>query len=242
MVEIIYREQSEVAELAGRSVAEVREQYRTEFGIPDRAQAKLNGKLLKRKLEADMRLGDDDELSFAQKGRRGLFVIGATLLAMAITGGIFAYGATTTTLGLVVQDYGDFAAVAAAGTPLTFNAWGSYKGNIPAGDLFTVTPEANLTNADFSILVTIANAQQLVECYRILVMEVEVTDNTAATIAGPEYLSLGRGEIDFDVDWDADTPYTVEVTAGYYVTHKGGWTSGREDPLIMCQVLQRNAQ
>ena len=242
MVEIIYREQSEVAELAGRSVAEVREQYRTEFGIPDRAQAKLNGKLLKRKLEADMRLGDDDELSFAQKGRRGLFVIGATLLAMAITGGIFAYGATTTTLGLVVQDYGDFAAVAAAGTPLTFNAWGSYKGNIPAGDLFTVTPEANLTNADFSILVTIANAQQLVECYRILVMEVEVTDNTAATIAGPEYLSLGRGEIDFDVDWDADTPYTVEVTAGYYITHKGGWTTSREDPLIMCQVLQRNAQ
>jgi hypothetical protein len=241
MVEIIYREQSEVAELAGKSVAEVREQYKTEFGIPDRAQAKLNGKTLKRKLEADMRLCDDDELSFAQKGRRGLFVIGATLLAMAITGGIFAYGATTTTIGLAVTDYGDFAAVTAAGTPLTFSAWGSYKGRIPAGDLFTVTPEANLTNADFSILVTIANAQDLVECYRILVMEGEVTDNLANTIAGPEYLSLGRGEIDFDVDWDADTPYTVEVTAGYYITHKGGWTTGREDPTLMCQVLQRNA-
>jgi hypothetical protein len=243
MVEIIYREQSEVAELAGRSVAEVREQYKTEFGIPDGAQARLNGKALKRKMEADMTLCDDDELSFARKSRRGMFLIGATLLALAITGGVFAYGATTATVSVTLDDYGDFAAVT-AGTITGWDVWGSHKGSVGTETLFTVTPEATGGwNGDMSVILTIANAQDLVECYRILVLEIKVFDSagTPQQLGTTEYLTLARGEVDIDITYDADTPYTVEITGGYYITHKGGWTSGQEDPLIMCQVLQRSA-
>ncbi len=242
MVEIIYREQSEVAELAGKSVAEVREQYKTEFSIPDGAQARLNGKQLKRKLEADMRLCNDDELSFANKSRRGMFLIGATLLALAITGGVFAYGATTATVTLGLTDKPDYAAVVAGAGP-TWNVFGSYKGKVTAGSLFTITPDAAWTG-DMSTVITIANAQNLVEAYRVLVLEIEVWDDgTAAKAAGSttEYLTLGTGEISIDFDQTTGPTYTVKIISGYYITHKGGWSSGQEDPLIMCQVLQRSA-
>ena len=91
MVEIRYGEHYEVADLAGQLLAEAREQYKEEFGIPDKAQAKLNGKPVKKKLEAVTELGDGDEFSFAEKGRRGLILVGTFLLAIAITGSLFAY-------------------------------------------------------------------------------------------------------------------------------------------------------
>ena len=240
MVEIRYGERYEMADLAGRSVADAREQYKQEFGIPDKAQARLNSKGIGQKHEPKTALGDNDSLTFAEKSRKGLFFIGAILLAMAITGGIFAYGATTATVGLLLTDPGDFADVTGLAGP-TWNVWGSHKGSVGTGTLFTVTPDDEWTG-DIAVLVTIANAQDLVEAYRILVLEIEVQDATGPdTIAGPEYLTLGRGEIDMDVDYAADKPYTVELTGGYYITHRGNWTDGKEDPLIMCQVLQRSA-
>ena len=51
MVKVIYREHGQQADLAGKSVAEVRELYKSEFSIPNRAKASLNGKQLKGKLE-----------------------------------------------------------------------------------------------------------------------------------------------------------------------------------------------
>ena len=122
MVEIRYGERYEMADLAGRSIADAREQYKQEFGIPDKAQASLNSKGIGKKHEPMTALGDNDSLTFAEKSRKGLFFIGAILLALAITGGIFAYGATTATvtLGLIAKT--DFAEVVAA-SPTVWNVW-----------------------------------------------------------------------------------------------------------------------
>ena len=240
MVEIRYGERYEMADLAGKSVAQAREQYKQEFGIPDKAQARLNDKGIGKKHEPKTALGDNDSLTFAPKSRKGLFFIGAILLALAITGGIFAYGATTATVDLTVTGKPDFAVVT-TGAGASWNAFGSHKGSVGTGTLFTITPDADWTG-DIAVLVTIANAQELVEAYRILVLEIEVQDATGPdTIAGPEYLTLGRGEIDMDVDYAADKPYTVELTGGYYITHRGGFTSDEASPTLMCQVLQRSA-
>lgn len=69
MIQICYGEHCDLADLAGRSVAEAREQYKSEFDIPDRAQAILNDKLLKKKLEDWIMLEDGDDLSFEEKKR-----------------------------------------------------------------------------------------------------------------------------------------------------------------------------
>lgn len=239
MVEIRYGENYEMADLAGRSVAQAREQYKQEFGIPDKAQARLNGKGIRQKHEPVTALGHNDSLTFAQKSRKGLFFIGAILLALAITGGVFAYGATTATMDILLDIQPDFAEIT-GGSVTAWDVFGTHKGSVGTGTLFTVDLDTNWTG-NIAVLVTIANAQDLVEAYRILVLEVEVQDSLGANIGGPEYLTLGRGEIDMDVDYTANEPYTVELIGGYYITHRGGWTDGQEDPTLMCQVLQRSA-
>lgn len=241
MTEIRYGEHYEVADLAGRSVAQAREQYKQEFGIPDKAQARLNGKGIRQKHEPKTALGHNDSLTFAQKSRKGLFFIGAILLALTITGGIFAYGATTTTVTLGLTRADDFATVVAASPP-TWAVWGSYKGKVTAGDLFTITPETSWTG-DMAVILTIANTHDLVEAYKMLVLEIKIYDSTSPTpvqVGTTEYLTMGKGDIEIDFSQTVD-PYKVRLTSGYYITHKGGWTDGKEDPLIMAQVLQREA-
>jgi len=242
MVEIRYGEHYEMADLAGRSIADAREQYKQEFGIPDKAQARLNSKGIGQKHEPKTALGDNDSLTFAEKSRKGLFFIGAILLALAITGGIFAYGATTATVDLLLDAQNDFAGVTAASPP-TWDVWGSYKGSVTAGDLFTVTPDAGWTG-DMSVVLTLTNAHELVAAYRILVLEIEIWDSTATAlkVGTTEYLTMGNGEISIEFDQAGFTaPYDVRLTGGFYITHRGGWTSDYEDPSIFCQVLQRSA-
>ncbi len=244
MVEIRYGEHYEIADLAGRSVADARAQYKPEFGIPDKAQAKLNGKGIGKKHEPKTALGDNDSLTFAEKSRKGLFFIGAILLAAAITGGIFAYGATTATITLGLTADSDFAEVVPESPGPSWNVWGSYKGSVDTGTLFTITPDGDWTG-DMSTILTIANAQDLVAAYRILVFEIEVWDalDNPADGSTTEYLTLGKGDIDIEFTQGTAGPYTVELTGGFYITHRGSpsWTANAEDPSIYCQVLQRSA-
>jgi len=248
MVEIRYGEHYQEIDLAGKTVAEVREQYKEEFGIPDKAQVSLGGKGIKQKHEADTWLNAGDKITFAQKSRKVLFFIGTLLLALSITGGVFAYGATTVTVGLILTDPGDFADVAQAAVRPTWNAWGSYKGKVVAGDLFVITPDAAWTG-DMSVIVTLTNAHDLVEAYKMLVFEIEVWDDVANAQAAcgvgtstTEYLTLGKGDIEIDFSQGAPAgTYTVKIISGFYITHKGGWTQHKEDPNILCQVLQRSA-
>ena len=241
MVEIRYGEHYEMADLAGRSIADAREQYKPEFGIPDKAQASLNGKGIGKKHELVTALGDNDSLTFAPKSRKGLFFIGVVLLAAAITGGIFAYGATTTTVGLSLIGTSDYAAVVAEVSPPTWTVWGKFKGKVTAGDLFEITPEANYTG-DMVALITLTNTYDLVETYRVLVLEIEIWDTAGppTQVGTTEYLTMDKGVIEIEIDQSGKTaPYDVRLVNGFYITHRSPWTAGKEDPTILCDVIQK---
>ena len=133
--------------------------------------------------------------------------------------------------------------MAAASSTPTWSVWGSYKGRVTPGNLFVITPQGGWTG-DMSVILTIANAQDLVEAYKMLVLEIEVWDvgkDAEATASTTEYLTLGKGDIEIDFEQTTGPTYTVKIISGYYITHKEGWGTDKEDPLIMCQVLQREA-
>ena len=243
MIEIRHGEDYEMADLAGKSVAEVREQYKQQLGIPDKAQASLGGKGIRRKHESETWLGDDDRLTFAQKSRKGLFFGVAVLLALVVSSSVFAYTATTISAGLTLTGgQSDYAAVTVAGTLATWDVFGSYKGAVTAGDLFLITPHADFTG-DMVCILTLTNAHELVDAYRMLVLEIEIydTDTTPEKVGTTEYLTLSKGEcsIEFSQIIEVGNTYTVEITDGFYITHRGGWTATNENPSILCDVLQK---
>jgi hypothetical protein len=240
MVEIRYGGDYEVADLAGKTVAEVREQYKQQFGISDRAQVKIGGKAIKRKHESETWLGDNDEITFARKSRKGLFFIGCALLAMAVTGGVFAYGATTDTVTLGLSDAGaDFATVTPEASPPTWSVFGNYKGTVTAGDLFEIDVPTGFTG-DMVAVFTLANAHDLVETYRILVLEIEIYDQTPTQVGTTEYLTLSKGECSIEIDQTSMTePYDVKLSGGFYISHRTGWGSNKEDPTILLDVIQK---
>jgi hypothetical protein len=77
VIEIKFKDQYEVTDLAGRSISEAREQFRKEFGIPDRAVARLNGTRIKSSAEIDTVLNDDDKLTFTVSRGMGAYLLGA---------------------------------------------------------------------------------------------------------------------------------------------------------------------
>lgn len=244
MVEIRYSDNYELADLAGRTVAEVREQYSSEFDIPDKAQVRVNDKLIKSKHEHETELNSNDKLHFQDRSRKGLLLFVPIVLFLVVTSGVFAYGATTTTVGLALTDQPDFASVVAAGSPPTWNVFGSYRGTVAAGDLFTITPDANFTG-DMVVVLTVTNVHDLVDTYRIMVLEIMIMDSagTPVQVGTTEYLGLAKGEATIEIDQTGLTaPYDVQIASGFYITHRGGWTSGKEDPTILCDVMQKGTQ
>jgi len=110
-----------------------------------------------------------------------------------------------------------------------------------AGDLFTITPDADFTG-DMVALVTIANAEDLIETYRVLVFTIEIWDSagTPVQVGTTQYLNVSKGEISIEIDQTGLTaPYDVRLTDGFYTTHSGGWTSGNEDPILLIDVMQK---
>lgn len=247
MVEISYSEHYELAELAGKSIAEVREQYTSEFEIPDRAQAILNDKPLKKKLEAEIKLEDSDMLSFEEKSRRGLVVLGAFLLTLLVTGGLFAYTYTVDTITITtVVATADFASVTANATTtaLDYQLLGSVNGKLGSQDLFAVTGDSDYSG-DVEVLVSLANADELVQEYRFWMMRVELTDAGGSTKVDKEgitkVISLDKPSTSFVVDSANITGQTVYVycQGGSYKTFPFVQLgTSHSDPLIFCEVVQ----
>lgn len=249
MVEISYGEHYELAELAGMSIAEAREQYKSEFEIPDRAQAILNDKPLKKKLEAKTRLEDADELSFEEKerSRKPLFVT-ALLLALAITGGLFAYTWTTASVEISVSDVtGDFASITGNTTgaaAMEYEPFGKYRGSIPSGTLFNVTPTSGY-DGDLEVTVYLANPDELSQNYRAWLLRLQLVDNTDNTVdaqGGTQVLSLENSLASFywlSANYTAGTEYYVKCMGGSYVGLPWVGTGySTYKPLLFCQVTQ----
>ena len=249
MVEIRYRENYEVAELAGQSVAEARKHFKGEFGIPDKATAKLNGKKVSGKLEAETCLNDDDRITFARDNRgKGLILAGALLLTMAITGGVFAYTATSTsaTMGVVAQT--DFVTVSSNMTDnvtgSTWNIFGKYKGTLPDGNLFDIAPAAGYPG-DLVATVSIGNGDEMVGVYRVYVMQIEIEDEAGSTVSSG-ILTMSNGEVELPIDVSAfnATGFYVRSNGGFYVSHS--WSglfsppgANEEDPILYIDIAQR---
>ena len=151
MIEIRYGEQYEVTDLAGQTVGEAREQFKSEFGIPDKAKARLNGSKIKSGAEIDTVLNDDDKLTFAVTRSKAPYLVGALLLALAVTGGVFAFGfinaTTTLTATTVNSNFADVTVNTTGVAALTWNAFGFFKAPSTARTASSTLPPLSVTPA-----------------------------------------------------------------------------------------------
>jgi molybdopterin converting factor small subunit len=248
MVEIRYGDQFEVTDLAGQTISEARGHFSSEFGIPDKAKAKLNGSKVKSSAELDTVLNDDDKLTFAVSRGKGAYLVGALLLALAVTGGVFAYGwiNSTTTISATTSNY-NFADVSVNNTVSAWTAHGNTKGDISAGNLFNVTPAPGY-GGDLVVSVGFGNAGDLVERYRVLSLQLEMVfsdnltnvDISAGNGADWVLLNLSNGSVDLFPEIGSAN-MTVRVKDGFYITQAkgvGAW-GGSAAPELFCEVAQR---
>ena len=254
MVEIRYREHREEAGLAGKSVAEVREQYKSVFDMPDKARVKLNGKEVKPDLESGMLLNDGDKLLFEHKKMSPKLMLAMVILGvLATTGGVFAVTWTTASATITAVAASDYATVVPDGSLPSFSTkvFGKYRGDIPSGNLFTITPDADYTG-DLVVKVYLTNADELTAAYQHLNMKLELWDtdvspvNIYAAETGHTFqmLTLDNGVATFDLEYDAGTiPYEVQLADGCYTTNPrspNDWNANYEvSPLLYCEVTQR---
>jgi len=245
MVKVIYGEYRQQADLAGKSVAEVRELCKSEFSLSDRAQAILNSQQLKKKLEPETKLADEDELTFEEKSKRGLVLLGAFLLTLAITGGIFAYTQTTTTATIVaVPGAGDFASVSenTSGTSgMQYDVFGRATGIIPAGHLFDITPASGYTG-DLELVVFINNPDQMIENYRFWMMRLELVNSANVSISKGAIvrpINLESVQVSFATDnYTQDEPFYVRSLGGVYKAFPWSLIGTIYDPQLYCEVMQ----
>jgi molybdopterin converting factor small subunit len=248
MVEIKYGDQYEVVDIAGQTVSEAREQFKAEFGIPDKAKAKLNGSKVRTGAEIDTVLNDEDKVTFAVPRSRTPFLIGALLLALAATGGVFAFGFLNANVTLSATTHSDFASVTANTDSISFNVWGLLKGSIFANhDLFYVVKNPSWTG-DLVITVTLGNVGELAKVYRGFGLELILVDSNTDVV---QSLGLSQDQVVLlSLDYPsvnmfysgASQNVTVKVKNGFYVaTHigpSGVPAGGSASPEIFCDVTQ----
>jgi len=259
MIEIIYGDNRELAGLEGRTVAEARKEYEMEFDIPGRAQAVLNGEPLKKKVEAETRLREGDELCFVKKTRSRVPVLIATLLAaLALTSGTFAYTFISNSVSFteVTAAGGDFAKVTSnISAQPDWNTYGFFMGNIGGPyTLFDIDTANSTYTGDLVATISIANGDQLAQVYRVLAMKITCydsgenlidinSDNTASASTDFALLTLRNGAVDIFINQDGGSDvYTVKLESGYYVSHIWGlgWGgSNPQQPILYCDLGQR---
>jgi hypothetical protein len=259
MVEIRYGDQIEVADLAGQTVSEVRQQFRKEFGIPDKARARLNGRKVSGSAEPDMELNADDRLSFAVDKSKAPFLVGALLLSMAITSGVFAFGfinASTNLNGSVSNsNFADVTVNSTGLSSLAWNAYGFYKGSIPADvngtPIFNVDTATSGYTGDLVVTVSLGNTDVLSKVYRVLSLKLgmfyadgtQMDINESGTADGDDWvmLTLNNGSVSLFPKGTTGLA-TVRVLGGSYITNVkplAGWGSGTAAPQLFCEVAQR---
>ncbi len=197
-------------------------------------------------------------------GRKGAILLGALLLALAITGATFASGFVnqSMTLSGVTSAQGEFASVTPANTNLpSWKVWGLLKGTIggPATtapfNLFNVISTSNYTG-DMVLTVSVANGDQLVKVYRVLNLFLDVVSQTSGNpvdinsdnqTTGDDYalLTLSNGSVDFFISqWAGSDNYTIRLNHGYYVSNAYGanglvWPENYQKPVLYAQVAQK---
>ncbi|MHB8104362.1 MAG: hypothetical protein ACYDG5_02330 [Dehalococcoidales bacterium] len=250
MVEIRFGDQYEVSDLAGLTVSEAREQFKSEFGIPDKAKVRLNGSKVKTSAEIHTVLNDDDQITFAVARSRVPFLIGALLLALAATGGIFAFGFLNANVTLSASTYSDFASVTANTDNLGFDVWGLYKGTIFSSanqDLFYITPNGGW-NGDLVTTVTLGNVGDLAKTYRAFGLQLGMYYKNGPSGGLPIQIISGSSDnttVLLSLDYPSVNIFTpsgnwtliVKIKSGFYVAQLWPF-GGSGSPQIFCDVTQ----
>jgi hypothetical protein len=196
-------------------------------------------------------LNDDDRLTFAVSKGKGAYLVGALLLALAVTGSVFAFGfinASVTLTGTAAST--DFATVNTSGAGPTWTAFGFFKGTIGSGPIFYVDTDASDYTGDLVVTVSLANAADLVKAYRVLALTLEMRDangnlldinEDTTNLTADDYviLSLDNGSVSMFPN-GANITRTIWVKSGFYISHIWtSWPAGSTSPLLFAEVAQR---
>ncbi len=205
----------------------------------------LNKKFGKNNKEVEPAEGDVRKS--ARKSMKPFVLLGSLLLALVITGAIFAYTATTTTATITVTGGStDFCTVAenTTGTAsLDYTILGKHRGTIGSALLFDVDPDANYTG-DLVLNVYLTNADELEMDYSSWMMRIQLTDSTGASVLGvgtpTEIISLDTPGASIEIeygDWSGAGNFYIYCDGGSYKTFNNGWITP-ESPLLYAQVVQ----
>jgi len=183
--------------------------------------------------------------SMGNKLRR--YFIVALVASLAVTGGMFAYAYTTSSVSMTVTGASaDFASITGntTGAP-TFTAFGSYRGAIPAGYIFDVTPDGSYSG-DIGINVYLDNIDQIGYKYSLFMVKlnlVNASDNGTMDKDGVDrVLSLNNGMVSFISDnLTPGTTYHIMVKGGVYRTYPWSYLTGiggSWNPSFTAEVVQ----
>jgi hypothetical protein len=176
------------------------------------------------------------------------YLIVALVASMAITGGMFAYAYTTSSVSMTASGTTtDFASISGCttGAP-SFNTFGSYRGAIPAGYLFDVTPTAGYTG-DLGVNVYLDNIDQIGYKYGLFMIKLGLVENSTNGSMDKDgiskVLSLNNGAVSFISDnLTPGTTYNILVKGGVFRTYPHSYLSsgigGSFNPSFTAEVLQ----
>jgi hypothetical protein len=192
-------------------------------------------------------LNDDDKVTFAVARSRTPFLVGALLLALAATGGIFAFGFTNANVTLSATATTDFVSVTTNTTLPSWTVWGLFKGDVLSNhDLFYVKKAAGWTG-DLVITVSLGNVGELAQTYRACGLELFLCDSGDPTHAELPLGLVNDQKVLLSLDYPSVNMYTtsasanitVRIKSGYYIgSHFPTGPSGSASPQIFCDVTQ----
>ncbi len=173
------------------------------------------------------------------KNKWQIVLLGAFLLTLAITGGLFAYAYTTDTATIsATARAGDFADVS-ANASISYDLYGRQRGTIPGGILFDVTRGAYY-NGDLEVNVYISNIDELQKDYGFWMLRVALTDTANASVDQEgitQVLSLDSPFITFICDDWTETNY-VNALGGTFRAFPDVHGLTGYNPEIFIQVNQ----
>jgi hypothetical protein len=253
MVQVEYKNQTKEAELTGQTVAEARRMYEAELGFSKKTAAVLNGVRVSVHREGSTVLHDDDTLVFRAVNHRVAYLLGALLLALAVTGGTFASGFVngSSTLTATIAE-NNFAEVSVNTTVVpSWQVYGGIKGSTGNATLFDVDTASSGYTGDLTLTVSLANVSELSTIYRSLSLSLELRDaggnlvdineDGNANAADFVVLTLNNGAVIVPFEQSGAQVYTMWMKSGSFIAqmHSASWATGSASPQFFCEVSQR---
>jgi hypothetical protein len=256
MIKVIYQDRYEETDLSLCTVSEARDTLKDILDIPCNAKARLNGQNIKPSSEGQAVLQDGDHLIFNKTNHRGLFLTAALVAAIAITGGVFAYGYVNSTAALLItlnpgaQNFVDVSSNNS--DPISWNPAGSSSGYTGNGTLWDIDTLSGNYSSDLLATVYLTNLADMKHVYRGVGLFLAIynssgalvdinNDGTADIADDVAFLSLNNGVVEIQIPGAADV-FTAVLDHGFYITFpydSDTWTSAAASPNLYIEMSQR---